>query len=60
MKVNNVKPHEVVMIGDNLITDIGGALNASIDTIYFNPEKIEHDVQVKYEISCLSELQNIL
>lgn len=60
MKVNNVKPHEVVMIGDNLITDIGGALNASIDTIYFNPEKIEHDVEVKYEISCLSELQNIL
>ncbi|HEY0741140.1 MAG TPA: YjjG family noncanonical pyrimidine nucleotidase [Chryseosolibacter sp.] len=60
MKVNNVRPHEVVMIGDNLITDIGGALNASIDTIYFNPEKIEHDVEVKYEISCLSELQNIL
>lgn len=60
MKVNDVKPHEVVMIGDNLITDIGGALNSSIDTIYFNPDKIEHDVDVKYEISCLSELQNIL
>lgn len=60
MKINHVKSHEVVMIGDNLITDIGGALNASIDTIYFNPEKIEHDVDVKYEISCLSELQNIL
>ena len=60
MKANNVRPHEVVMIGDNLITDIGGALNSSIDTIYFNPEKIAHDVDVKYEISCLSELQNIL
>jgi YjjG family noncanonical pyrimidine nucleotidase len=60
MNAHKVKPHEVVMIGDNLITDIGGALNASIDTIYFNPEKIEHDVQVKHEISCLSELQNIL
>lgn len=60
MRENNVRHHEVVMIGDNLITDIGGALNASIDTIYFNPEKIRHDVNVKYEISCLSELQNIL
>lgn len=60
MKANFVQPHEVVMIGDNLITDIGGALNASIDTIYFNPEKIEHDVHVKHEIACLSELRNIL
>jgi putative hydrolase of the HAD superfamily len=60
MKANRVRPHEVVMIGDNLMTDIGGALNASIDTIYFNPEKIGHDVNVNHEISCLSELQNIL
>jgi YjjG family noncanonical pyrimidine nucleotidase len=60
MNAHHVKSHEVAMIGDNLITDIGGALNASIDTIYFNPEKIVHDVEVKHEISCLSELQTIL
>ena len=60
MNAHNVRPHEVAMIGDNLITDIGGALNASIDTIYFNPERTSHDVEVKHEISCLSELQNIL
>jgi HAD superfamily hydrolase (TIGR01549 family) len=60
MNAHGVKPHEAVMIGDNLVTDIGGALNASIDTIYFNPEKIAHDVKVDHEISCLSELKNIL
>lgn len=60
MKAHNVKANEVAMIGDNLITDIGGALNASIDTIYFNPERIPHDVEVKHEISCLSDLRNIL
>ncbi len=60
MRENSVKNHEVVMIGDNLITDIAGAHNASIDTIFFNPEKIAHDVTVRHEITCLSELQNIL
>jgi YjjG family noncanonical pyrimidine nucleotidase len=60
MKVNNASADEVVMIGDNLVTDIGGAINASIDTIFFNPEKITHTVNVKHEITCLSELQKIL
>lgn len=60
MKVNNVNADEVVMIGDNLLTDIGGAINASIDTVFFNPEKIKHDVSVKHEINCLSELRQIL
>jgi YjjG family noncanonical pyrimidine nucleotidase len=60
MRVNNVKPSEVVMIGDNLITDIGGAKNAAIDTVFFNPDGICHNAEVKYEISSLAELQNIL
>lgn len=60
MKINNVRPEDAVMIGDNLMTDIGGAMNASIDTVFFNPEKIKHDVSVKHEINCLSELRGIL
>lgn len=60
MEVNNAKPEEVIMIGDNLMTDIGGAKNASIDTVFFNPEKVPHQVQVNYEITSLAELQNIL
>jgi YjjG family noncanonical pyrimidine nucleotidase len=60
MKANGVKPDEVIMIGDNLVTDIGGAHNAAIDTVFFNPEKIVHQVQVKYEITSLAELRKIL
>lgn len=52
--------HEAVMIGDNLITDIGGARNASVDTIFFNPNRIRHEEPVTHEISDLKELQAIL
>jgi YjjG family noncanonical pyrimidine nucleotidase len=60
MHVNGVKADEVIMIGDNLITDIGGAMGASIDAVFFNPEGIKHDVSVKHDIRSLAELQIIL
>lgn len=60
LAVNNLACHEVIMIGDNLVTDIGGARNACIDTVFFNPEGLRHEEEVKHEIRCLSELQNIL
>lgn len=60
MKVNGIQSHEAVMIGDNLITDIGGARNAQIDPIFFNPDKIVHKSDVKHEITSLAELQDIL
>jgi len=53
-------PHQGIMIGDNLLTDIGGAKNASIDTVYFNPNKIEHNESVNFEIIALNDLQKIL
>jgi YjjG family noncanonical pyrimidine nucleotidase len=52
--------HEAIMIGDNLLTDIGGSRSASIDNVFFNPEKNKHESVVTYEISCLSELRQIL
>lgn len=60
LSVNNLQCHEVVMIGDNLITDIGGARNAFIDTVFYNPDEIIHSEEVNHEIRCLSELKNIL
>jgi putative hydrolase of the HAD superfamily len=60
LSVNGLRCDQVVMIGDNLITDIGGAKNASIDTIFYNPGALVHSQQVKHEIRCLSELQTIL
>ena len=52
-------PQESVMIGDNLITDIGGANAFGIDIVFFNPEKVQHTATVTHEITCLSELEQI-
>lgn len=51
---------ESIMIGDNLDTDISGARNASMDQVFFNPFKQPHEEAVTYEISCLSNLKEIL
>lgn len=60
LRENNASPQEAIMIGDNLLTDIAGATNASIDTVFFNPNKIKHDTRVTYEIESLRELTNFL
>ena len=60
MKINGVQCNEVIMIGDNLVTDIGGAQNACIDTVFFNPDSIPHGNNVTHEIRTLAELKNIL
>ncbi|HEX7014846.1 MAG TPA: YjjG family noncanonical pyrimidine nucleotidase [Cyclobacteriaceae bacterium] len=60
LRSNAVRAHEALMVGDNLITDIGGAYNASIDTAFFNPGGTRHDTPVNYEISSLIELCSIL
>ncbi len=60
LAANGLAPHEVIMIGDNLATDIRGARNAAIDTVYYNPTALNHTEVVSHEIRCLSELQRIL
>ncbi|MCS7019552.1 MAG: YjjG family noncanonical pyrimidine nucleotidase [Cytophagales bacterium] len=53
-------PHNSVMIGDNLETDISGARALGLDAIFYNPERIAHQSEATIEIYCLSELQQIL
>lgn len=60
LSVNNLSHREVLMVGDNLVTDIGGARNARIDTVYYNPAGLPHSEEVCHEIRCLSELRQIL
>jgi putative hydrolase of the HAD superfamily len=60
LTANKVHCCDAVMIGDNLITDIGGAREALIASVFYNPEKIGHQAEIDHEISCLSELKNIL
>ncbi len=57
---SGARASESLMVGDNLECDVLGACNAGLDQVYFNPEKRRHFAQTTYEISCLSELKDIL
>src|SRR5688572_13112061 len=57
---NGIKNYQAIMVGDNLITDIGGACNAYIDAVFYNPEKIANDGMYAHEIHSLSELRELL
>ena len=60
LRMNGAQCHQAIMIGDNLITDMGGARNSSIDSVFFNPDSLKHDSIVNYEINSLAELRQIL
>jgi YjjG family noncanonical pyrimidine nucleotidase len=57
---NSILCNQAVMIGDNLVTDIGGARQASIDSVYFNHEQVKHEAEIHVEINNLSELCELL
>jgi putative hydrolase of the HAD superfamily len=57
---NLADPHQAIMIGDNLTTDIAGARNALIDAVYFNPDKNRQPHDATHEIDSLRQLQSIL
>lgn len=56
----NAKASESIMIGDCLDADIGGARNAGIDQVYFNPKRTPHSETITHEISSLKELTKLL
>lgn len=60
MQKNGVVATDTIMVGDNLLTDIAGAKKASIDSVFFNPDKIQHSEKVSLEIQKLDELCNHL
>ena len=56
---SNAKPEESIMIGDNIDVDILGAINAGIDSVFVNHNKIDIMVLATYTITSLNELENI-
>jgi len=60
LRHNDIQCHQAIMIGDNLVADVGGARSASIDNVFYNYEKIVHSQSPDFEIKCLRELQLIL
>lgn len=61
MNLFNTHPEECIMIGDDLYVDIIGARDSGIDQVFVNRRAVQHhEKDITYEISCLSELRNIL
>jgi YjjG family noncanonical pyrimidine nucleotidase len=52
--------NDCIMVGDNIETDIRGAINYNLDIIFFNPDGMPHEEKVTHEISSLMELKEIL
>ena len=56
----NAKVNESIMIGDDLNTDIKGAINIGMKTIYFNPHFVNHTYPVWEEVNVLNEIKSVL
>ncbi len=56
----NGKKKECMMIGDDYDVDIAGATLYGMDTVYFNPMKLDNSAPSTYEITSLLELKSIL
>ena len=49
-----------VMIGDDINTDISGALNVNMKAIYYNPNQKKHNLSIWREVENLKEIKKIL
>ncbi len=56
---SNAKPDESIMIGDNIDVDIQGAINAGIDSVFVNHNKMEVEAKATYTVYSLNEMQKI-
>ena len=57
-----LEPSEILMVGDSLVSDIAGAREAGIDSVWYNPYSLESlsKISADYEIEDLHELAGIL
>ncbi|MBO7234246.1 MAG: YjjG family noncanonical pyrimidine nucleotidase [Paludibacteraceae bacterium] len=60
LKLINKKASEVMMIGDNMETDIMGAAEMGMDTIYLSKNMTSTTDYPTYTVQTLREIQNIL
>jgi putative hydrolase of the HAD superfamily len=60
MRLAEANLENSIMIGDSLEADIIGAKDSGMAQVFFNPDKVKHEVEVTHEIESLLELKNIL
>jgi len=61
-KIGHSNKSDVLMIGDNLSSDILGGKNYNIDTCWYNPTSIKNDLNIipSFEVSSFQELLTVL
>ncbi|WP_426711159.1 YjjG family noncanonical pyrimidine nucleotidase [Cetobacterium sp. SF1] len=61
-KMNHLNKNDVIMIGDNLGSDILGGNNYGIETCWYNPgnKKSKKDIKPTFEVSNFKEMLEIL
>jgi YjjG family noncanonical pyrimidine nucleotidase len=60
LNISKAKVENSIMIGDSIIADIQGALSSNIDTIFYNPDAIDHDISTTFEVKDLFEIKGLL
>ena len=60
LKLAGANAVESLMIGDNQLVDVEGALKMGIDAVFFNPEESKTFVNPTHEIKSLNELLSFL
>jgi len=60
LNIVKAKKSDCIMIGDDLESDIEGAKNFGIDTVFFNQLGLKHDSAPTFEIKKLDELMMFL
>ncbi|AJJ10831.1 noncanonical pyrimidine nucleotidase, YjjG family [Yersinia rohdei] len=60
--MNNPAKENILMVGDNLHSDIQGGINAGIDTCWLNTHgaQADNNITPRYQVSSLAELQKLL
>lgn len=60
LQIVKAEKADCLMIGDDLESDIDGARNFGIDTVFFNPAGLKHESTTTFEIKQLDELMRFL
>ena len=61
-RTGNPDLSRTVIVGDNLLSDIQGGINAGIDSIWFNPEGAEPSLPISptYQVRSLGEVEDLI
>lgn len=60
LAISNSIIEDSVMVGDSYLADIQGAMNIGMDQIWYNPQKLEAEIQPTYMVCRLPDIKSLL